>query len=211
MSLLEPDIEKVARIIGGTEAEIVAGELHLVHRARGTDRLRGRVLHPLTLEWLDLSDEELDQQPGAAWLVRKRVHRIPRLLGGFPAELFPPPVLRGDGLTGILGVVLDLCSWRVIPAFTADPEGEFDGPIPAGRTLDCESVLAWSGLRYATLAAARRADGHADGLFHAVEVVRGICFYQVRPFLRWLQKGRKGPHWARVDLGDRSRPRRGPC
>lgn len=189
-SLLEPDLDRVARLIGGPEAEAVARELLLVQRTRGKALLDGRVSHRETREWVELSNEELDETSGAAFLVKRRVHGIPRLLGcEFAAELFPPPVFRGQGVTGILGVVRDLCSWRVIPAFTADPEDEFDGPLPMGRVLSTEGALAWSGLSYSALARARRVD---VDLIEAVEVVRGICFYRVRPFLRWLQKGRKG-------------------
>lgn len=190
-SLLEPDLERVARLIEGPEAEVVAAELYRVQKTRGAAYRDGGALHPLTLEWIRLSNESLALHPGAACLVRKRVKDLPRLLGaGVPVELFPPPVLQSSSqVVTVIGIVRDLCSYRVVAAIGEDPEREFDGPVPMGQTLSTEDALAWSGLTYAALARARRAD--AD-LIAAVEVCRGIYFYRVRPFLRWLKRGRRG-------------------
>jgi hypothetical protein len=161
-------------------------ELRLAQATRGQAFLDGRIRRRAAREWIEISNEEADRYPGAAWLVQRRIRNIARVIGAeIPLPLFAPPTFKSRGTATILGVVSDLCAWATIPVFLEDPEREFEAPVfvPVASYLDTIEALGYSRLSYSSLARARRVDALLN---EALMMFRGHYRYAARPLLRWL-------------------------
>lgn len=186
-TIAEPDvIEDLLRIIAAPE---VMEDLRLAHRTNGRAFVEGRIRTAEAREVILDSTDCVDEFPGSAWLVRRRVRHIGRWIGAsVPVPLWAPRVVRGPDITALVGVVRDSCSWLAIPAWAADPDNEFDGPFPIASELDTESVLSLTGLTYSCLSRARRTD---PTLMLCLRKIRGEFRYESRGLYRWLAESRK--------------------
>ncbi len=183
--IISPDVEKIAKMIAGSDAEEVVRQLRLAHETHGEAFRTGRVHHPDVIEWINLSNSELDRFPGARWLVKKRTRDIPRVLSAPPLPLFFPRIMRCRILWMLLLACLDSCRWVSIQV-EPDPENEFPF-LPVAEFLDVESALALGQIRYAGLVNGRNSD---PGLLGACIRLRGQIFYERRGYMRWLGRSR---------------------
>lgn len=162
----------------------VLDELWLAHRTRGEAYRDGRVRRREVRWLIEASEEEMAWCSGARWLVGQRIHWIPRVLGArIPVQLFGPPKLCAPPVTSIIGVCADLCQLISIPAWTQDPEGEFeDRAVPMATDVDAVEASALVSCRYATLAKARLGDAE---FATCLVPTRAGYRYRWRGLLRW--------------------------
>jgi len=170
---------------GELEDPEVLEELRLAHRTRGEAYRDGRVRRPESRSFIEVGEEELALCSGAACLVRKRFHYIPRVVGArFPVQLFGPPRIFAPPVTSIIGICADLCQLIAIPAWIQDPEGEFeDQAVPIPELLDAAEATALVSCRYATLAKARVSS--SDFISSCLVATRQGYRYRWRGLLRW--------------------------